>query len=229
MRGHVVRVLVIEDDVETAAQIVAELSERGMGVDHEAEGPSGLARATLGNYDVITLDRRLPHMDGLSVVGELRKAGIRTPVLLLSALGEVEERVRGLRAGGDDYLTKPFAFAELTARIDALLRRSPETRATVLRVGDLEVDLLGQSARRGTRKLELKPRELRLLEHLVRHHDQVVTRAMLFEQVWHYHFDPRTNLIDVHIGRLRRKVDMQGDIPLIHTVRGIGFVLRAPD
>lgn len=221
--------LVIEDDAETAAQIVAQLSERGMEVDHEADGAAGFARASSGDYDVITLDRRLPHMDGLSVVGELRQAGIRTPVLLLSALGEVEERVRGLRAGGDDYLTKPFAFAELTARIDALLRRSPDTRATVLRVGDLEVDLLAQTARRGARKLELKPRELRLLEHLMRHRDQIVTRAMLFEQVWHYHFDPRTNLIDVHIGRLRRKVDNPGELPLIHTVRGTGFVLRAPD
>ena len=158
----------------------------------------------------------------------LRQAGVKTPVLLLSALGEVEDRVRGLRAGGDDYLTKPFAFAELTARVDALLRRSPEPRATVLRIGDLELDLLAREARRGTRNLGLQARELRLLEYLVRHHGQVVTRAMLFEQVWHYHFDPRTNLIDVHIGKLRRKVDLPGETPLIHTVRGVGFVLRAP-
>jgi two-component system OmpR family response regulator len=229
MTRPVVKVLVIEDDPETAAQIIAQLSEQGMEVDHEAEGPSGLARASLGSYDVVTLDRRLPHMDGLTVVGRLRQAGIRTPVLLLSALGEVEERVRGLRAGGDDYLTKPFALAELNARIDALLRRSPEMRSTLLRAGDLEVDLLGQTARRGTRNLDLKPRELRLLAHLVRHQGHVITRAMLFEEVWHYHFDPRTNLIDVHIGRLRRKVDMPGDTPLIHTVRGVGFVLRAVD
>jgi two-component system OmpR family response regulator len=221
------RVLVIEDDGETADQIVAELGRHGFAVDREAEGLAGLERASTGDYDVITLDRRLPECDGLTIVERLRQAGVKTPILLLSALGEVEDRVRGLRAGGDDYLTKPFAFAELCARVDALLRRSPEPRATVLRVGDLEVDLLAREVRRGTRHLELQPRELRLLEYLVRHHDQVVTRAMLFEQVWHYHFDPRTNLIDVHIGRLRRKVDLPGEVPLIHTVRGIGFVLRA--
>jgi two-component system, OmpR family, response regulator len=229
MSRPVVKVLVIEDDPETSAQLIAELSGQGMEVDHEAEGPQGLARATSGSYDVITLDRRLPHMDGLTVVGRLRQAGVKTPVLLLSALGEVEERVRGLRAGGDDYLTKPFAFAELNARIDALLRRSPEMRATLLRAGELEVDLLGLTARRGSRNLDLKPRELRLLAHLVRHQGHVITRAMLFEAVWHYHFDPRTNLIDVHIGRLRRQVDMPGETMLIHTVRGVGFVLRAAD
>ena len=222
------KVLVIEDDAETADQIVGELSRRGFVVDREAVGLAGLERASTGNYDVITLDRLLPELDGLVLVERLRQAGVTTPVLLLSALGEVEERVRGLRAGGDDYLTKPFAFAELSARVDALLRRSPEHRTTLLRVGDLEIDLLAREARRGTRTLELQPRELRLLEHLVRHHGQVVTRAMLFEKVWHYHFDPRTNLIDVHIGRLRRKVDLPGETPLIQTVRGIGFVLRAP-
>jgi two-component system OmpR family response regulator len=222
------KVLVIEDDAETAEQIVAELGRHGFAVDREAAGLAGLERASTGYYDVITLDRRLPELDGLVIVERLRQAGVRTPVLLLSALGEVEDRVRGLRAGGDDYLTKPFAFAELTARVDALLRRSPEPRATLLRIGDLELDLLAREARRGTRNLELQPRELRLLEYLVRHHGQVVTRAMLFEQVWHYHFDPRTNLIDVHIGKLRRKVDLPGETPLIHTVRGVGFVLRAP-
>ena len=222
------KVLVIEDDAETADQIEAELGRHGFAVDREAAGLAGFERASTGQYDVITLDRRLPELDGLVIVERLRQAGVRTPVLLLSALGEVEDRVRGLRAGGDDYLTKPFAFAELTARVDALLRRSPEPRATVLRIGDLEVDLLAREARRGTRNLELQARELRLLEYLVRHHGQVVTRAMLFEQVWHYHFDPRTNLIDVHIGKLRRKVDLPGETPLIHTVRGVGFVLRAP-
>jgi two-component system OmpR family response regulator len=222
------KVLVIEDDAETADQIVAELSNHGFEVDHEAAGLAGLERASTGNYDVITLDRRLPELDGLTVVKHLRQMGVKTPVLLLSALGELEDRVRGLRAGGDDYMTKPFAFAELNARVDALLRRSPEPRATVLRIDDLEVDLLARQARRGTRILELQPRELHLLEHLIRHHGQIVTRGMLFEQVWHYHFDPRTNLIDVHIGRLRRKVDLPGETPLIHTVRGVGFVLRAP-
>ena len=222
------KVLVIEDDPETADEIVAELTRHGLAVDREVDGLAGLERATTGNYDVITLDRMLPELDGLTIVERLRRAQVRTPVLMLSALGEVEDRVRGLRAGGDDYLTKPFAFAELSARVDALLRRSPETRATVLRVGDLEVDLLAREARRGARLLDLQPRELRLLEQLVRHHGQVVTRAMLFEQVWHYHFDPRTNLIDVHIGRLRRKVDLPDEPPLIHTVRGVGFTLRAP-
>jgi len=221
-------VLVIEDDAETAEQIVSQLARHGFKVDHEAGGLAGLERASTGRYDVITLDRRLPQLDGLTIVERLRQAQVKTPVLLLSALAEVEDRVRGLRAGGDDYLTKPFAFAELSARVDALLRRSPEPRLTLLRVADLEVDLLTREARRGTRRLDLQPRELRLLEYLMQHHGQAVTRAMLFEQVWHYHFDPRTNLIDVHIGKLRRKVDQQGEAPLIHTVRGIGFVLRAP-
>jgi two-component system, OmpR family, response regulator len=221
------RVLVIEDDSETADQIVAELTRHGLAVDCEATGFAGLQRASTGNYDVITLDRLLPELDGLTIVERLRQAQVKTPVLMLSALGEVEDRVRGLRAGGDDYLVKPFAFAELSARVDALLRRSPEPRSTVLRVDDLEVDLLAREARRGTRRLDLQPRELRLLECLMRHHGQVVTRAMLFEQVWHFHFDPRTNLIDVHIGKLRRKVDLPDEAPLIHTVRGIGFVLRA--
>ncbi len=222
------RILVIEDDPETSEQIVAELTRQGLSVDCEYAGPAGLERAASGVYDVITLDRLLPEIDGLTIVERLRRNGVRTPVLLLSALGEVEDRVRGLRAGGDDYLVKPFAFAELCARIDALLRRSPDPRCTTVRVGDLEVDLLARQARRGNRRLDLKPRELKLLECLLRHHGQVITRAMLFEQVWHYHFDPRTNIIDVHIGRLRRKVDLPDEPPLIHTVRRIGFLLRAP-
>lgn len=222
------KALVIEDDPETAEQIIAELTRHGLAVDHEMTGLAGLERARNGSYDVITLDRLLPELDGLSLVERLRQAQVMTPVLLLSALGEVEDRVRGLRAGGDDYLTKPFAFAELTARVDALLRRSPEPRPTLLRVGDLEVDLLAREARRGSRRLDLQPRELRLLQCLLQHQGQVVTRTMLFEQVWNYHFDPRTNLIDVHIGRLRRKVDRPDETPLIHTVRGVGFILRAP-
>jgi two-component system, OmpR family, response regulator len=222
------RVLVIEDDAETASQIAAELTRHGFEVDRETNGLVGLQRASSGDYDVITLDRLLPELDGLAVVERLRQARVMTPVLLLSALGEVEDRVRGLRAGGDDYLTKPFAFTELSARVDALLRRSPEPRSTVLRVGDLEVDLLARQARRGTRRLDLQPRELRILTYLMQHHGQVVTRAMLFEHVWHYHFDPRTNLIDVHIGKLRRKIDLPEEPALIQTVRGIGFVLRAP-
>jgi two-component system OmpR family response regulator len=223
-----VKVLVIEDDNETAAQIVDELTRHGYDVDREADGPAGLKRASTAAYDLITLDRLLPELEGLAIVETLRRNGVNTPVLVLSALGEMDERVRGLRAGGDDYLTKPFAFAELCARVDALLRRSPEPRDTVLRVDELELDLLSRTARRGRRSLELLPREFRLLEYLMRHEGDTATRAMLFEHVWGYRFDPRTNLIDVHVGRLRRKVDGPGEPPLIRTVRGIGFVLHAP-
>ena len=222
-----VKVLVIEDDNETAAQIVEELRRHGYDVDREADGPAGLDRANTVAYDLITLDRLLPALEGLAIVETLRRSGVNTPVLVLSAVGEVDERVRGLRAGGDDYLTKPFAFAELCARVDALLRRSPEPRDTVLRVDELELDLLSRTARRGRRTLELLPRELRLLEYLMRHEGHTVTRAMLFEHVWDYRFDPRTNLVDVHVGRLRRKVDGPGEPPLIRTIRGIGFALHA--
>jgi two-component system OmpR family response regulator len=221
-------ILVVEDDEETAHQIVVELTRHGHRVDRAADGHTGLSHAATGDYDLITLDRLLPRLDGLAVIDGMRRSGIKTPVLVLSALGEVEERVRGLRAGGDDYLTKPFAFAELCARIETLLRRSPEPRQTLMRVGNLELDLLARRARRGERLLDLKPRELVLLEFLMRNHGRTVTRAMLFEQVWHYHFDPRTNLIDVHIGRLRRKVDLPGEPALIQTVRGAGFSLHEP-
>ena len=222
-----VKVLVIEDDNETAAQIVEELRRHGYDVDREADGPAGLDRASTVAYDLITLDRLLPALEGLAIVETLRRSGVNTPVLVLSAVGEVDERVRGLRAGGDDYLTKPFAFAELCARVDALLRRSPEPRDTVLRVDELELDLLSRTARRGRRTLELLPREFQLLEYLMRHEGHTVTRAMLFEHVWDYRFDPRTNLVDVHVGRLRRKVDGPGEPPLIRTIRGIGFALHA--
>ena len=222
-----VKVLVIEDDNETAAQIVEELRRHGYDVDREADGPAGLDRASTVAYDLITLDRLLPALEGLAIVETLRRSGVNTPVLVLSAVGEVDERVRGLRAGGDDYLTKPFAFAELCARVDALLRRSPEPRDTVLRVDELELDLLSRTARRGRRTLDLLPRELQLLEYLMRHEGHTVTRAMLFEHVWDYRFDPRTNLVDVHVGRLRRKVDGPGEPPLMRTIRGIGFALHA--
>ena len=222
-----VKVLVIEDDNETAAQIVEELRRHGYDVDREADGPAGLDRASTVAYDLITLDRLLPALEGLAIVETLRRSGVNTPVLVLSAVGEVDERVRGLRAGGDDYLTKPFAFAELCARVDALLRRSPEPRDTVLRVDELELDLLSRTARRGRRTLDLLPRELQLLEYLMRHEGHTVTRAMLFEHVWDYRFDPQTNLVDVHVGRLRRKVDGPGEPPLIRTIRGIGFALHA--
>ena len=222
------RVLVIEDDPETAGEIVTELSAQGFQVDWAATGSDGLARAESGSYDVMTVDRMLPEVDGLTIVENIRGQGINTPVLVLSALGEVDDRVRGLKAGGDDYLTKPFALVELSARLDALLRRPADPRETVLRVGPLTLDLIERVVKRGTRDLDILPREFQLLEYLMRHADQVVTRTMLFEEVWHYRFDPRTNLVDVHMGRLRRKVDAPGEPPMIHSVRGTGFVLRAP-
>jgi two-component system OmpR family response regulator len=222
------RVLVIEDDPETAGEIVAELSSHGFEVDWAATGSAGMARAGSGNYDVMTVDRLLPEVDGLTIVENIRASGIKTPVLVLSALAEVDDRVRGLKAGGDDYLTKPFALVELAARVDALLRRPVDTRETVLRVGPLTLDLIERKAQRGARRLDILPREFRLLEYLMRHSGQVVTRAMLFEEVWNYRFDPRTNLVDVHMGRLRRKVDLAGETPMIHSVRGTGFQLRAP-
>ncbi|MFV1845835.1 response regulator transcription factor [Stenotrophomonas maltophilia] len=221
------RVLTIEDDAITAQEIVAELGSHGLHVDWVADGREGLVRAASGDYDVITLDRMLPGLDGLAIVTTLRRIGVATPVLMLSALSDVDERVRGLRAGGDDYLTKPFASDEMAARVEVLLRRrqQPASNETVLRVGDLQLDLLARTAHRGGRCLSLLPTEFKLLEYLMRNAGQVLTRMMLFEEVWGYHFDPGTNLIDVHIGRLRRKLD-QADAPsLIRTVRGSGYVL----
>jgi two-component system, OmpR family, response regulator len=221
------RILVIEDDEETAAGIIENLTAYGHQVQRAATGPEGLELATRSSFDVITVDCLLPALDGIALIETLRERRVDTPVLALSALGDIDERVRGLRAGGDDYLTKPFAYAELRARLDALLRRSPEPRETLLRVGDLEIDLLTRTARRGQRVLNLTPRELRLLEYLARHAGHVVTRAMLFEEVWNYRFDPRTNLVDVHIGRLRRELDAPGEQPLLQSVRGAGFLLHA--
>ena len=222
-----IRVLVIEDDGETATEIVEDFSAAGFAVTLEQDGLAGLARAQAESFDVVTLDRMLPGLDGLALLDRLRAAGVTTPVLVLSALSSVDERIRGLRAGGDDYLSKPFFSAELRARVEVLARRPVERDGTVLRFGDLQLDLIGRTARRGERVLDLYPREFKLLEFLVRHAEQVVTRAMLFEQVWGYRFDPGTNLVDVHIGKLRRKVDGAGDAALIQTVRGTGFVLRA--
>jgi len=223
------RVLVIEDDRHVAAYLIKALKETGATVDHAADGREGLFLATGGVYDVLIVDRMLPGLDGLAIVRTLRASDNRTPVLILSALGEVDHRVEGLRAGGDDYLTKPFAFSELQARIDALLRRSPaEAQATRLRVGELEMDLLARTVNRAGRAVDLQPREFRLLEYLMRHAGQVVTRTMLLEHVWDYHFDPQTNVIDVHVSRLRRKIDKDFEAPLLHTVRGAGYVLRAP-
>ncbi len=224
-----IRVLVIEDDSETAAEILEDFTAAGFSVDHEATGPDGLRRARSEAFDVITLDRMLPDMDGLAVLDHLRASGIRTPVLVLSALSNVDERVKGLRAGGDDYLSKPFFATELRARVEVLARRPPDRGQTLLRFEDLTLDLLDRAARRGARNLELFPREFKLLDFLVRHAGQVVTRAILFEQVWRYRFDPGTNLVDVHMGKLRRKVDAPGEPQLIHTVRGTGFVLKTPD
>jgi two-component system OmpR family response regulator len=222
-----VRLLLIEDDEEAAHFILKGLRESGYTVDHSADGRDGLFRATETDYDVIITDRMLPHLDGLAIVQLLRQQGRTTPVLVLSALGTVDDRVKGLRAGGDDYLTKPFAFAELLARVEALLRRKSGPQATtMLRVGDLELDLLGRRATRAGKELDLTAREFTLLEYLVRRTGQVVTRTMLLEGVWDLQFDPQTNLVDVHISRLRQAVDKGFEKPLIHTVRGAGYVVR---
>ncbi len=227
--GDDVRVLVVEDDVEAAAYIVKGLRESGHVVDHAADGDDGLTLAMSGKFDVLVIDRMLPKQDGLSVVASLREEGQTTPVLFLSALGEVEDRVSGLRAGGDDYLTKPFAFAELLARIEVLVRRSsPGEVQTRMKVGGLEMELLSRKVTRDGEVIDLQPREFRLLEYLMKHAGQVVTRTMLLENVWEYHFDPQTNVIDVHISRLRAKIDKNFEAPLLHTVRGAGYTLRAP-
>jgi two-component system OmpR family response regulator len=230
MENRARRVLVIEDDAETANQVVDCLTTSGYYTDLAMDGEDGLRRGRAGDYVVMTVDRLLPHIDGIEVIRRLRDEGIVTPALILSALGEVDDRVRGLRAGGDDYLVKPFAFPELLARVDALARRSATVvKETMLRVGDLEIDLLTRIAHRGGRPIELLPREFRLLEYLVRNVGRVVSRTMLLQHVWDLHFDPTTNVIDVYVGRLRRKVDSDHAHPLIHTVRGVGFCLRAPE
>ena len=221
------KVLLIEDDSETAEEITAELADRGFEVEWAANGIDGLDKARSLRPDAMIVDRLLPGMDGLTVIEALRKEQVRTPVLVLSALGAVDDRVRGLRMGGDDYLTKPFAVVELVARIEALLRRPAESRETVLRVGPLQLDLIERSAKRGDRVIDLLPREFRLLEYMMQRSDQLLTRAMLLEEVWNYKFVPATNLVDVHMGRLRHKVDGPNDAPMIHNVRGAGFILRA--
>lgn len=221
------RILLIEDDQEAARYLTKGLAESGHVVDHAPDGPRGLVLATDETYDVLIVDRMLPGLDGLAVIEALRKTGSVVPALVLSAKGSVEDRVAGLRAGGDDYLTKPFAFAELLARLDALVRRSqPRAVETVLKVADLEMDLLARTVTRGGQVVELKPREFRILEYLLRHAGQVVTRTMLLENVWDYSFDPQTNVIDVHISRLRQKIDGGGARPLLQTVRGAGYRLR---
>jgi two-component system OmpR family response regulator len=227
MEGHR-RILVVEDDPETAGQLVEQLTTNGYRVDLAASGSEALSRGAAGDYAVITIDRMLPDIDGITVMRQLRDGGIAAPFLIVSALGEVDDKVRGLRAGGDDYLVKPFSFVELLARIEALGRRGDTVNETILRVGDLAIDLMSRTASRRGRNISLLRREFQLLEYLVRNEGRIVSRAMLLQHVWDLHFDPSTNIIDVYVGRLRRKVDDQQAYPLIHTVRGAGYCLRAP-
>ncbi len=222
------RLLVVEDDAKMAEQLAESLMAAGYAVEIARDMASGLGEVRRAEYGVILIDRLLPDGDGVEIIRLLREERRNTPVLIISALGEIDDRVRGLRAGGDDYLVKPFAFAELLARVEALARRSDSVvKETVLRVGDLELDLLARRARRGEREVSLLPREFRLLEFLVRNQGHVVTRAMLLQHVWDIHFDPMTNIIDVYVSRIRRKVDSSEDYPLFHTVRGVGFSIRA--
>ena len=223
------RILVIEDDPETARQIADSLTAHGYQVDVAGTGNDALSRGRSVDYAVMTIDRMLPDTDGIAVMRSLRASGITTPVLIISALGEIDDRVRGLRAGGDDYLVKPFAFVELLARVEALVRRSSTViKETVLHVGDLEMDIVSRTVSRGGREIKLLPREFKLLEYLVRNAGRVVSRSMLLTHVWDLHFDPTTNTIDVYVGRVRRKVDHQQAYPLIHTIRGVGYCVRAP-
>ncbi|HEY3949892.1 response regulator transcription factor [Phenylobacterium sp.] len=223
------KILAIEDDATTGREIVAELEQHGFGVDWAADGGEGLERALSGAYEAVILDRLLPGVDGLTIVTAMRGAGIDVPVLMISALSDVDERIRGLRAGGDDYMTKPFASEEMAARLEVLLRRRVAPPRTTLSVGDLELDLYSRTAQRAGAEIKLMPTEFKLLEYMMRNSGQVLTRTMIFEAIWGYHFDPGTNLIDVHLGRMRRKIDPPGLAPLIHTIRGAGYELRAPD
>ena len=229
MTGGHHRILVVEDDPETAGQLVEQLTSSGYEVDLATNGTEALSRGAACDYAVITMDRMLPDIDGIAVMQQLRNDGVAAPVLIISALGEVDDRVRGLRAGGDDYLVKPFSFIELLARVEALGRRSDTVvKQTILRVGDLAIDLVSRRASRRGKDIFLLPKEFQLLEYLVRNEGRIVSRAMLLQHVWDLHFDPSTNIIDVYVGRVRRKVDGQQDYPLIHTLRGIGYCLRAP-
>ena len=222
------RILVVEDDLEAQKYLVKGLREAGHVVDEAGDGETGLNLALSRTYDVAVIDRMLPKLDGLKLVESLREQRNATPVLFLSALSDVDDRIKGLRGGGDDYLTKPYAFAELLARLDALMRRrDPGAVKTKVNVGDLELDLLSRTARRNGSAIELQPREFRLLEYLMRHAGQIVTRTMLLENVWEYHFDPQTNVIDVHVSRLRAKIDKGFDEAVLQTVRGAGYMIRA--
>ena len=225
------KILVVEDNERVARFVMRGLRESGHTVDHAANGRDGLFLAASERFDVIVLDRMLPgNIDGLAIIEALRKAGNRTPILILSALDGVDERIRGLRSGGDDYLTKPFAFGELLARVDALSRRSGEGDAQrTLQVADLRMDVLSQRVTRGNRAITLQPREFKLLEYLMRHANQVVTRTMLLEAVWDYNFDPQTNVVDVHISKLRQKIELDSERPLVRTVRNAGYMLSDDD
>ncbi|MBV9261688.1 MAG: response regulator transcription factor [Pseudolabrys sp.] len=221
------RLLVIEDDRDAADYLVKAFREVGHVADQSNDGDEGLAMALDGNYDILIIDRMLPKRDGLSVIGTLREKGVETPALILSALGQVDDRVKGLRAGGDDYVPKPYSFSELLARVEVLgRRRGGKGEDTIYRVADLELDRLSHEVKRAGKAVDLQPREFRLLEYLMKHAGQVVTRTMLLENVWDYHFDPQTNVIDVHISRLRSKIDKGFAQPLLHTVRGAGYMIR---
>lgn len=225
------KLLIVEDDRDAADYLAKGLGESGYQVDVAHNGRDGLFLASEGSYDILIVDRMLPGLDGLAVLGALRGAGIQTPALILSALAHVDDRIDGLRGGGDDYLTKPYSFDELTARVESLLRRGSAsigaTQQTRLTVGDLEIDLLRRSVSRQGRGILVGAREFAILEFLARHEDQVVTRTMMLEKIWNYHFDPGSNVIDVHVGRLRRKIEDGFDTPLLHTVRGAGYRLSA--
>jgi len=222
------RLLIVEDDAEAAAYLTKAFREAGHVADHAGDGLEGYAMAEGGGYDVLVVDRMLPRLDGLSLIRSLREQKDATPALILSALAQVDDRVKGLRAGGDDYLPKPYAFSELLARVEVLARRrgAPASEPTSYRVGDLDLDRLAHRVTRGGTEILLQPREFRLLEYLMKHAGQVVTRTMLLENVWDYHFDPQTNVIDVHVSRLRSKVDKGFEHPMIHTIRGAGYMVR---
>ena len=222
------RILAIEDDATVASFLKKKLGADGHSVDHAGDGHEGLQLASANDYEVMIIDQMLPKVDGLTVIQTVRSGGNQTPVLILSALGEVDDKVRGLKAGGDDYLVKPFAYAELMARIESLVRFTSQEERTSLEIAGLKMDLLSREVSCDGQDIDLKPREFLLLEYLMRHAGQIVTRTMLLEAIWDYHFDPQTNVIDVHISRLRQKIDRAFDQPLIHTIRGVGYVLRAP-